>query len=190
MSTDDRQLLRQISNRERRAFEELYNAYYGRVFRFVYRVTRRGDLVEEIVQESLLVVWRDAARYDGRSRVSSWILGIAYRRAMKALESESRRRHRESAWAESATERSPAGYEPERTASSRETRALVWRALADLSPDQRAVVELTLIEGCAYAEIAELMSCPVNTVKSRMYYARQRLKTLLPDLGISSAAGS
>ena len=82
-----------------------------------------------------------------------------------------------------------AGGEPESLAARRELATVLGRALCSLSPEQRAVVELTYYYGLAYTEIAEIVGCPVNTVKTRMFHARRRLKELLPELGISSHAG-
>jgi RNA polymerase sigma-70 factor (ECF subfamily) len=71
----------------------------------------------------------------------------------------------------------------------RELQSALGRALAGLSPDHRAVVELTYFYGCSYQEIAEIVGCPVNTVKTRMFHARRRLRELLPGLGVTSHAG-
>ena len=86
---EDRVLIERVAGGDREAFEALYARYYRKLFGFAQRVTRSADLVEEIVSDTLLTVWRSAARFDGRSRLSTWIFGIAYR---KALQSVSRRR--------------------------------------------------------------------------------------------------
>jgi RNA polymerase sigma-70 factor (ECF subfamily) len=81
------------------------------------------------------------------------------------------------------------GDEPESLAARRELAGVLGQALGALSTEQWAVVELAYYYGLAYQEIAEIMGCPVNTVKTRMFHARRRLKELLPGLGISSYAG-
>jgi RNA polymerase sigma-70 factor (ECF subfamily) len=189
MPDDDRALLARVAGRDRGAFEALYERYFRRLFGFVFKITRRGDLVEEIVQETLLVVWRDATRFDGRSRVSTWILGIAYRRALKVLSGESHRQAREE---RVASEAPPPAARPEAEARlfARERADAIWRALAELSPEQRAVVDLTFYEGCSYGEIATVVGCPVNTVKTRMFHARRRLRELLPELGVADAGSA
>jgi RNA polymerase sigma-70 factor (ECF subfamily) len=186
MSDDDRHLLARVAERDLDAYRALYESYFRRLFGFVFKITRRGELVEEIVQETLLVVWRDAQRFGGRGRVSSWIFGIAYRRALKRLRSETSRAERERIAAGEEIRRPPRPG-PEHDVEARERAAAVWKALGALSPEQRAVVELTFFEGLSYPTIAEIVGCPVNTVKSRMFHARQRLRELLPALGVADA---
>lgn len=181
MTDDDHQLVSRIAEHDLESFRELYDRYFRRLYGFVYKVTRRADLVEEIVQDTLLVVWRDAGRFAGRSRVSSWIFGIAYRRALKLVGSEKRRARRESIAANLDLHREPRPG-PETRMDDRERAHAVWSALAELSASQRAVVELTFFEGCSYAEIAEIVGCPVNTVKTRMFHARRRLRERLAEL--------
>jgi len=181
-------LVERIVQRDLAAFEQLYRDYYRRLFGFVFRLTRRAELVEEIVQDTLLVVWRDAHRFDARSRFSSWILGIAYRRALKTMSGETRRRARESAWAGERARRVESPPEPERLSAARESADALWRALGELTPEQRTVVELTFLEGCSYPEIAQLIDCPVNTVKTRMFHARRRLRQLLPEIARGARA--
>jgi RNA polymerase sigma-70 factor (ECF subfamily) len=174
-------LIRRIAGRDLAAFEELFHRYYRRVFAFVHRVIRRTDLVDEAVSDTLFAVWRQAADFDGRSRLSSWIFGIAYRRALKTLERDGRRRRGEIDLAEAAETADPAPGPEARAAASEAERDLA-RALAELPAEQRAVVELTFVAGCSYAEIGEILGCPVNTVKTRMFHARRRLRARLPRL--------
>ena len=108
--------------------------------------------------------------------MSTWIFGIAFRRALKALK-------RVDDPVDFEPDESPdqAGAGPEGMLVQQETRASIARALGALSPDHRAVIELTYFEGYSCAEIAEIMRCPVSTVKTRMFHARRRLRMLLPD---------
>ncbi|HTS54150.1 MAG TPA: sigma-70 family RNA polymerase sigma factor [Burkholderiales bacterium] len=170
---DEVTLLQRVSQRDRRAFELLYRVYYRRLTRFLEQMTRRPQLVEEIVDDTMLVVWRKAGTFNGASRVSTWIFAIAYRKALKAL-----RRGAEPTrvpWDGEPT----SGEGPETELIERESRNRVRRALTDLSTEQRAVVELTYYHGYAYREIAQIVRCPVDTVKTRMFHARRKLKALL-----------
>jgi RNA polymerase sigma factor (sigma-70 family) len=134
----------------------------------------------------MLVVWQSAARYNGASRVSTWILGIAHHKALKA-----RARLASRAAAMPLSDDVAAGGEdPEDMTMRGELNRLLARGLAALSPDQRAVVELTFHDGCSYQEIAEITRAPVNTVKTRMFYARRRLAPLLSALGLAGRRGS
>src|SRR4029450_4787101 len=85
------QLLRRIALQDRHAFEALYRTYYRRLARFLDRLTRRPQMIDEILDDTMLVVWRKAATFNGHSQVSTWIFAIAYRKAMKALKREGSR---------------------------------------------------------------------------------------------------
>jgi len=187
VAADDPSLIRRICDGDRAAFEVLYGRYYRRLFAFVHRLSRRSELVEEVVDDVLLTVWQDAPRFDGRSQVSSWILGIAYYKSLKAVGREVRERGRRAAIeaAQNEWDRAPG---PERAAAAGERARVVARALAELSAEQRAVVELTYFEGLSYPEIAEVVGCPVNTVKTRMFHARRHLRRVLPTLGLADVA--
>src|ERR1700740_2236690 len=84
-SADETALLQRISAGDRRAFEALYRGYYPRLTRFLERVIRRPHSVEEVLNDAMLVVWRKAGSFNGRSKVSTWIFSIAYRKALKAI---------------------------------------------------------------------------------------------------------
>jgi RNA polymerase sigma factor (sigma-70 family) len=182
---DELALLRRVATKDRRAFEALYHLYYRRLFGYLLKLTRRAELVEEALNDVMLAVWKGAPGFDGRSRVSTWIFGIAYHKALKALA-----RRSDDTAEEDVQRPEPLDIEePESLAVRKELAGVLGRALGALPAEQRAVVEMTYYYGLAYQEIAEIMGCPVNTVKTRMFHARRRLKELLPGLGISSYAG-
>ena len=168
-------LVQEVAGGELGAFEHLYRRYHPRLTRFLERVTHRPALVEELLDDTMLVVWKHAARYHGGSKVSTWIFAIAYRKALKAL-------RRLDEVAPEATEQVCSAPGPEQCASAREAQARLLQALQSLTPEHRAVLELTYLQGLSCAEIAEVLDCPVATVKTRMFYARRRLRTLLSDL--------
>ncbi len=89
-ATDARDLLlvRQVAAADRAALAELYRSYHQRLARFLSRITRRNDLVEEVINDCFWIVWQKAAEFRGDSRVSTWIMGIAYRCTLKALRHE------------------------------------------------------------------------------------------------------
>src|SRR5215471_3569665 len=84
------ELIERVARRDRRAFEELYNLYHRRLARFLTRLTRRYDLAEEIINDTFWVVWRGARDFRGDSQPSTWILGIAYRKARNAFRASAR----------------------------------------------------------------------------------------------------
>jgi RNA polymerase sigma factor (sigma-70 family) len=179
---EDAELVERVARGDRVAFERLFHRYRPRLRRFVERMTRRPQLVDEIVDDTMLIVWRKAGSFNLRSKVSTWIIAIAWRRGLKAV-----RRADVAIEFEPDAVSMPAEAEPEQIALRRERQARLGRALGSLSPEQRAVVELTYFEGRSYREIAAILGCPVDTVKTRMFHARRRLKALLAD-GAEEAA--
>jgi RNA polymerase sigma-70 factor (ECF subfamily) len=177
----DLALLGRISHGDRAALRDLYTTYYHPLLRFIYRITGRLDLAQEGVNDVMLVIWRNSRAFGGRSTVSTWIMGIAYRKALKLLAASRRWTSRVSSTPiEDLVERSEPGLEQ---SSDGDLRDLLDEALRHLSAEHRAVVELTYFYGCSYEEIAAIAECPVNTVKTRMFHARAKLKKLLPALG-------
>ena len=138
-SRRDERILERVRDRDRDAFEELYRIYAPRLFGYLLRVTRRPEVVEETVDEVLLAVWRGADRFEGRSRPSTWIFGIAYRKAMRALRRRRRRPETEPLPRDLHSETE----DPEHKTIRRERAERLSALLAELSPEQRAVLELT-----------------------------------------------
>ena len=178
-AVEDRELLSRVARQERPAFETLYRRYHRRMFHFALRVVRRDDIAEEVVDDAMFAVWTQAGSFEGGSTVSTWMFGIAYRQALKALE-----RDRKHARVDSDEELlgqvldpDPA-IDPQMAALIQEDGARLHEAINALGEHQRVVVELTVL-GHSYGEIAEVIGCPENTVKTRMFHARQQLKRLL-----------
>jgi RNA polymerase sigma factor (sigma-70 family) len=185
---DDLLLLRQIARKDRGAFESLYSLYYRRLFSYLFKLTRRAEMVEEVLNDVMLVIWLKAETFDARSQASTWIFGIAYHKAMKAL-GQRRPAEQQGERLENEAYEPIDSEEPEGLLVRRELATTLGRALLALSPEQRSVVELTYYYGLPYQEIAEIMGCPVNTVKTRMFHARRRLRDLLPEMGVTSHVG-
>jgi RNA polymerase sigma-70 factor (ECF subfamily) len=169
-------LVRRVAEKDREAFEVLYRAYYRRLMRFLFRITRRADLVEEILNDAMLVVWQKSSSFHGDSRVSTWIFGIAYRKALKALERSTRLRHLV------GDQDLPQLAAPDAPADDLELEDWLSTGLDRLSAEQRMVVESVYYLGLSYNDIAAIAQCPIGTVKTRMFHARRRLKDYLPPL--------
>lgn len=179
-ASGDAEWLRQIARGDRAAFEKLYASYAPRVFRFLHRMLRDTPMAEEATNDVLVEVWKSAARFQGRSAPSTWILGIARFRALNLL----RGRRPPTDQLEDNSEvalREPAGSVQDRRTRERRLRS----GMELLSPEHREVLELTFFHGCSYREIAEIAQCPENTVKTRMFHAKRRLKPLLEQLGLA-----
>ena len=175
----DADLLAAVAERDRAAFEELYLRYRNRLLGYLRRQLGDGDAAEEALEDTMFAVWTSAQRFDGRSRVSTWVFGIAHNKASKVRRARSRRPE-EVPVSEELLPRPP---EALRGSALDELRWALGRALDALSPEHRAVVELTYFHDRSYPEVAEIVGCPVNTVKTRMFHARRNLRPVLEELG-------
>ncbi|MDN3919860.1 RNA polymerase sigma factor [Roseateles violae] len=173
------QLLQGIVRGRRDDFEALYRIYYPRLYRFLERLTHRPELSEELLDDTLLLVWQRGQDFNGRSKLSTWIFGIAYRKALKALSRQDLPPDDDGA-AEAVAD---AEADPERRLGHSQLQRRLAQALGGLSAEQRAVVELCYFHGFDYREIAQIVDCPAETVKTRMFHARRRLRPLLADFG-------
>ena len=175
----DLALLERIEQGDRAALHALYQSYYHALLRFIQRITRSPELAQEGVNDVMLTVWRKSSSFGRRSTVSTWIMGIAYHKALKALAGKRRWSSRFGFHIDDFEDRWEAAVEP---SEHRDRRDSLDKALDTLPPAQRAVVELTYFSGYSYEEIAAIMGCPVNTVKTRMFHARLKLRKALPAL--------
>lgn len=177
----DRELLARSNGGDRQAFRALYAKYYHPLMRFIFRITGQLELAQETINDVMLVIWERGPSFGGRSRLSTWIMGIAYRKALKALERSRRWTDRIGSVDVEQLDEPLAGH-GEPTAET-DLKDLLEHGMKTLSAKQRAVVELTYYYGYSYEEIAAITDCPVNTVKTRMFHARARLRAVLPRLG-------
>lgn len=177
------ELMRRVAAGERPALEALYRGYQPRLARFLARATRRTDVIEEVINDTFWVVWQKADRFRGDSRVSTWIMGIAWRCALKCL------RDRGAEAVEQVPEDS-AVFALADPAADEELHEWIAKGLARLPLEQRMALELAYGAGHSLEEIAAIMDCQVTTVKARMFHARVKLRHLLPVLaGDARAAG-
>ncbi|HEX6929691.1 MAG TPA: sigma-70 family RNA polymerase sigma factor [Gammaproteobacteria bacterium] len=173
---EERRLVARIVRRETAALERLYHGLRPRLRRFLLAMGCPEPELDEACNETFYVVWRRAASYDGISRVSTWIFGIARN---KAMDLRRQQRRRAATRAETSLDEVP---EPRLAEADRlELQQWLEVALARLPEDQRTVLELAFIEGLSYQEIAAVMDCPENTVKTRMFHARRKLKHGFPE---------
>ena len=165
----DYELVRRIGFADRAALKQLYFDYHERLVKFLFRAVHRHEDLEQVVNDTFLIVWQQAGEFRGASRVSTWIFGIAYRCALKTIRLSSVR-------ARGAV------------LSPREGEAkdahLLELGIASLSPEQRLVIALAYCGGYSCEEIAAIVACSVSTVKWRMWQARRKLRA------ISSAAAA
>jgi RNA polymerase sigma-70 factor (ECF subfamily) len=170
----DRTLIAAIVRHDQAAFRELHLRYDRRIARFVSRSFPRSTSAEEIISDTLWIVWQKAGQFKGASKVSTWIMGIAHRVSLKSLRNSTHRF--------TDLEQLDALEASHNPSPERDIRDWVAVGLARLPDDQRKALELAYHLGHSCAEIAVTMNCPVGTVKTRMHHGRQKLKYMLPIL--------
>jgi RNA polymerase sigma factor (sigma-70 family) len=173
----ERALLAGVQRGRRADFDALYRLYHPRLWRFLVHMLRQPDAIEEALNDTMMVVWQRADAFDGRSKLSTWIFGIAYRKALKALG-----RQDLPVDVDDGDDAADPGPGPEQLLGQAQLHGRLRDALGELSLEHRAVVELCYFHDMAHAEIAAVVGCPPETVKTRMFYARRRLRVLLDDL--------
>ena len=170
----DQALLDAIAQGDMSAFEQLHRKYFPKLMHFAKRIVNSPEAAEEVANDVLMTVWRTADRFEGRSKPSTWMFGIAYRMALKQRQKLGLRR------GDVELDEGLVGDDKD-TASAVILATDLTNALEQLKPELRAVVELTYYNGYLYTEIAEILECPVGTVKTRMMTARRRLRQILSD---------
>ena len=169
----DSALIASIAHGDQTAFRELHARYYDRITHFVRAATDRSDFVDEVANDTLWVVWQCAARFRGESKVSTWIMGISRNLSFKAVRAMGRSHDEVSDALEEQV------YEP---SSQSELTQWIDEALARLPSEQRTVLEMFYGLDQSCEEISQALNCPLNTVKTRMFHGRRKLRELLPRL--------
>jgi len=176
-------LMQRMAAGDRDAFAELYRQLERPLFGYLMKLVRERDMAEDVLSETMLEVWRQAGRFEGRSSVSTWVFSIAHHRAVSRF-----RKRRESALDEgyAATIADDAPMPDQRVQAMGMSR-LLTRLMEQLSFEHREVIHLAYYQEFSVQEIADALGLPPNTVKTRMFYARQRLKALLAESGVERA---
>lgn len=172
---DDAEMVQRVARGDRQALAELYTRYQRPLFHYLLQLTPDYGLAEEMLQDTLVAVWKSAHSFEGRSSVLTWLIGIARRQAHNTL-----RRHRLPVVDESELLELPANDpEPEEfTLASIERDELV-AAFRQLAPVHREILTLTFVQELSYQETAQALSVPLGTVKSRLSNAKKALRVLL-----------
>ncbi|MGH8532359.1 MAG: RNA polymerase sigma factor [Gammaproteobacteria bacterium] len=181
---DDRQLMARVAAKDQQAFTLLYQRYAPRLGRFLSKSLRSHTLVNEAVNGTMFVLWRKASQFDpDRVRLSTWLFGIARHAGLQAFARSAKESGTPLPIGEEYDHAEPESTDdPARTVLGWELGRELMAALRQLSPEHRAVIELTFVEGFSYPQIASIVGCPENTVKTRMFHARRRLAQLSAHL--------
>lgn len=178
----DEHLLRRIADGDKRALKLLFVRHQTAVYRFLSRFVA-SDSAEELANEVFLEVWRKAGQFQGRSKAAAWLLGIARHKALSKI-----RRRSELPLDERAAAAIEDPAESPATAMDKQYRSeLVRQCMAKLAPQHREVIDIIYYQGKKVGEAAEFLQVPLNTIKSRMFYARSRMAELLAEVGIDES---
>lgn len=180
----EEELIHRAQQGDREAFGILTDRYYEMVYVVAYGVLNHHETARDVTQEVFLTVFREISKFEGKSKLKTWLYRIAVNRA---IDSQRRERHNVSL---DRTEDDEAGEKPslempDKSPGARETvfqdemRRMIQKALKELSPEQRAVLTLREWEDLSYEEIGEALNCELGTVMSRLHYARKKLGEIL-----------
>ncbi len=175
----DRDLVQRVASGDRAAVRLLFMRHHARVYRFVARQTGSQSMADDIANEVFLELWRQAPAFEGRSEVSTWLLGIARFKVLSAF----RKRREEAIDDEQAAAVPDTGDTPEVAAMKDDKAAALRRMVNALPEEHRTVVDLAYYHAKSVSEIGEVLAIPVATVKTRMFYARKKLGEALLAAG-------
>jgi RNA polymerase sigma-70 factor (ECF subfamily) len=175
-TSSDEILVEQIAAGSKPAMHALFARHRTYVYSWLIRFVSSETLAEDLLSEVFLDVWRQAARFQRRSSVSTWLLSIARHKALSA-----RRRRTEGAELDEKIETTIAdpANDPEVALQEKDRGGLVRRALMQLSPEHREVIDLVYYHEKSVDEVAHILDVPSATVKTRMFYARKKLADVI-----------
>lgn len=174
----DEELVKDASKGDTQAFRQLYGRYVGRVRGLIYQMTAQPDYIDDLTQEVFVKVFRSLSGFRAEARFSTWLFRIAVNCCQDARRQAGRR--------------GPTGpldktlaAESEETLVRLNREQLVAQALQVLTPEHRMVVILHDLQDRTQEEIATVLKLPVGTIKSRLFYARRRLREWFQNQGIN-----
>ena len=171
----DIEALKQVANGDKRGLETLYNRHSGRAFKFLFRLTGNRAAAEDLTHDVFLEIWKSAKRFEGRSSVATWILSIA---RYKALDAGRKQR----ALGEHDLPPNPEPS-PEAKAMQASSSDYMRTCMMALSQEHREIIDLVYFHEKSVKEVSEILDIPEATVKTRMFYARKKLKEMLQTEG-------
>lgn len=179
----DRELLERVRQGDREAFAQVYDRYGEAAYSLAVRIVRDRDLAADVVQDAFLAVWRKAAVFDpARGQASTWILTMTHNKAVDLVRREQRRRADQ--LDEERLELPSLEPGPDQLAWMSVAREQIREAMAGLPATHREVIELAYFGGYSQSELAEMLSVPVGTIKSRTFAALKALQEALDEAGL------
>lgn len=179
----DSMLIARIATGDRLAMHAFFKRHNTRVYRFILRFVGEAGSAEELTNETFLTVWRRAHKFRGHAAASTWVFAIA---RFKALEEVRRRRDPPADLEE--VEASDPTADPEASLAEKHRGTMLRKCLGKLSAEHRTIIDLVYYHEKSVQEVAEIVGIPRATVKTRMFYARKKLASLLAAQGLTRAA--
>ena len=177
----DEDLMQLVRAGDAQAFEIVFDRHSGAAFSLAYRMCGRQAMAEDIVQEAFVSLWRSGARYDAtRGSVRTWVLSVVRNRTIDAFRRESAKGSRDVS-EEGIAERMAAPELTDTEVERRDEARQVRKALVELPPDQRQVIELAYFGGFTHSQIADMLELPSGTVKGRMRLGLTKMRLALGD---------
>ncbi len=171
-------LVKAVPGGDEDAFRQLYDLTNKSIYSYLYRMVNNQHMAEDLLIDTFTEVWRSAKGFRGESKGLTWMIGIARNRAMNALREK---RNRE----DDIDENIEDPPEQMKHCAASENAAILQTALNRLPSTHREVLDLIFFQGLVYEDVARIMGIPLNTVKSRVFYAKDKLKGILSSMGIA-----
>jgi RNA polymerase sigma-70 factor, ECF subfamily len=172
-------LVRAVGKGDAQAFEQLYEATNKRVFQYLCRFTNDRHLAEDLTMDTYTEVWKSAGRFRGESKVATWMIGIARNMAMNEFRKNGKIKLQE--LDEDITD-PPAQFH---ACAGTETTKILAEALNRLPVSHREILDLVFLQGMNYEDISQIVDIPLNTVKTRVFYAKEKLRNALRFMGVT-----
>ncbi len=174
-TSSDETLITRIAGGDELAMRTLFARHQVRLYRFLVRIVRDETLAEDLLSDVFLDVWRQAAQFEARAAVSTWLLAIGRYKALSAL----RRRTDMELNDEMASTIADPADDPEILLQKRDSGEVLRQCVAALSPAQAQIIDLVYYHEKSVSDVAEIVGIPEATVKTRMFYARRKLAELV-----------
>lgn len=182
---DENRLIKKAQKGDSKAFEELMEEHFKKIYNIAYRMTNNPDDASDMTQEVMIKLFRNIGSFKGNSKFSTWVYRVATNTCLDELKKSRRHSHTslnaeiDTGEGELTVEVEDTSPTPEQATETKELRDMVAQAIVKLSPEHRTVIVLRDIRGFSYEEIAEILKCGAGTVKSRINRARASLKKVL-----------
>jgi RNA polymerase sigma-70 factor (ECF subfamily) len=175
---EEKLLVEQVAAGDPTAFRQFYDLSYGRVARYVQKVVSDSGLVDDILAQTYTVAWQKSDTFKGDGRITTWLIGIARNIMFREFKKIKK-------YVPFEEEYGAADTQSQYQVEVKSTNAALKAALQTLSGKHREILELVFYQEFSYMEVAELIGIPVNTVKTRVFHAKQALRDVLEDRNIT-----